>query len=157
VVCYYRRTEAEMPGNKAEREHALEEGADILYLTAPVELLDFNGDGLVDRMIMVRMELGEPDKSGRPRPVPIEGSEYVVEVDDVILAIGFWPDPLIGEKTPGLETRNWGLIAVDAETGQTSRAGVYAGGDNVSGPALVNQALAGARRAAIAMDTYLRN
>lgn len=155
VICYYRRTEAEMPGNKAEREHALEEGAEINYLTAPVELLDTTGDGAVDTMKLVRMELGEPDRSGRPRPVPIEGSEYEVAVDDVLLAIGFWPDPLLGETTPNLETYNWGLIAASDETGATSLPGVYAAGDNVTGPALVNKALASARRAASAMNDYL--
>lgn len=155
VVCYYRRTEAEMPGNAAERHHALEEGARIDYLTAPVEMLDTTGNGNVDRMRMIQMELGEPDDSGRRRPVPIEGSEYEVEVDDVVLAIGFWPDPLIGETTPDLETHKWGLIALEDEHGRTSRAGIFAGGDNVTGPALVNQALAAGKRAAEAIHQFL--
>lgn len=155
VVCYYRRTEAEMPGNAAERHHAVEEGARIDYLTAPVALLDHDGDGVVDGMKMIRMELGEPDSSGRRRPVPIEGSEYEVEVDDVVLAIGFWPDPLIGETTPDIETHRWGLIAINDETGETSRVGVFAGGDNVTGPALVNVALQAGRKAAEAIDEYL--
>lgn len=156
VVCYYRRTEAEMPGNKKERHHAEEEGARIEYLVAPVELLDKDGDGNVDAMKLIRMQLGEPDKSGRRRPVPIEGSEYEVEVDDVILAIGFWPDPLIGEGTPDLKTHKWGLIVVDSATGQTSQDGVFAGGDNVTGPALVNAAVAAGKRAAKSIDDYLR-
>ncbi|MHC4549275.1 MAG: NAD(P)-dependent oxidoreductase [Planctomycetota bacterium] len=155
VVCYYRRTEAEMPGNANERHHAEEEGARILYLTAPVEMLDRDGDGNVDAMRMIRMELGEPDASGRRRPVPIEGSEYEVEVDDVILAIGFWPDPLLGKTTPDLKTRKWGLLVVDQETGQTSRPEIFAGGDDVTGPSLVNAALAAGRRAAKAMNEYL--
>jgi glutamate synthase (NADPH/NADH) small chain len=155
VICYYRRTEAEMPGNANERHHAEEEGAQILYLTAPVEMLDRDGDGNVDAMCMIRMELGEPDASGRRRPVPVEGSEYQVEVDDVILAVGFWPDPLMGESTPGLETRKWGLVVVDEETGQTSRPEVFAGGDNVSGPALVNTALGAGKRAAQAIHRHL--
>ncbi len=155
VICYYRRTEAEMPGNAVERHHAIEEGAEIVYLTAPVALLDRDGDGNVDAMCMIRMELGEPDSSGRRRPVPIEGSEYEVEVDDVILAIGFWPDPLLGETTPNLETHKWGLIVADPETGRTSRPGVFAGGDNVTGPALVNAALAAGKRAARAINEYL--
>ena len=155
VVCYYRRTEVEMPGNAIERHHAEEEGAEIHYLTAPVEMLDGDGDGNVDAMRMIRMELGEPDSSGRRRPVPIEGSEYEVEVDDVILAIGFWPDPLMGETTPDLETRKWGLVVVDEETGQTSRPEIFAGGDNVTGPALVNTALGAGKRAAQAIDKYL--
>jgi len=155
VVCYYRRTEAEMPGNAKERRHAEEEGARIHYLTAPIELLDRDGDGNVDAMRMIRMELGEPDASGRRRPVPVEGSEYQVEVDDVILAVGFWPDPLVGETTPGLETRSWGLLVVDEDTGRTSRPGIFAGGDNVTGPALVNAALGAGKRAAKAIDDYL--
>ncbi len=157
VACYYRRSEAEMPGNAVERHHAEEEGAAIHYLTAPVEMLDRNGDGDVDAMRMIRMELGEPDSSGRRRPVPVEGSEYEVEVDDVILAIGFWPDPLMGETTPELETRKWGLVVVDEETGRTSRPEIFAGGDNVTGPALVNTALGAGKRAAQAIDEYLSN
>ncbi len=144
-----------MPGNKAERHHALEEGAQIEYLTAPVAYLDQDGDGRVDAMQMIRMELGEPDRSGRRRPVPVEGSEHIVEVDDVVLAIGFWPDPVIGETTPDLETHKWGLLVVDRATGETSRPGVYAGGDNVTGPSLVNEALAAGKRAARAMNEYL--
>jgi glutamate synthase (NADPH/NADH) small chain len=156
VICYYRRTEAEMPGNKAERQSAIEEGAKIEYLTAPVEMLDRDGDSNVDAMRMVRMELGEPDKSGRRRPVPIPGSEYIVEVDDVVLAIGYWPDPLLGETTPDLKTHKWGLLVVDPETGQTSREGVFAGGDNVTGPALVNAAIAAGKKAASAINEYLK-
>ena len=155
VVCYYRRTEAEMPGNAKERHHAEEEGAVIHYLTAPVEMLDLDGDGNVDAMRMIQMELGEPDASGRRRPVPVEGSEYQVEVDDVILAVGFWPDPLMGETTRDLETRRWGLVVVDEETGQTSRPEIFAGGDNVTGPALVNTALGAGKRAAEAINAYL--
>jgi glutamate synthase (NADPH/NADH) small chain len=144
-----------MPGNAKERHHAEEEGARIHYLTAPIELLDRDGDGNVDAMRMICMELGEPDASGRRRPVPLEGSEYQVEVDDVILAVGFWPDPLVAETTPGLETRSWGLLVVDEETGRTSRPGFFAGGDNVTGPALVNAALGAGKRAAKAIDEYL--
>lgn len=155
VICYYRRTEAEMPGNAAERHHALDEGAVIEYLTAPVALLDKDGDGEVDHMQMIRMELGEPDSSGRRCPVPIEGSEYEVEVDDVILAIGFWPDETVVKESKDIETHKWGLIKVDPETGETSRTGVFAGGDDVTGPALVNAALAAGKRAARAMNEYL--
>jgi len=105
----------------------------------------------------VRMRLGEPDRSGRPRPVPIEGSEFIMEVDTVVLAIGYWPDPVIGETTPGLETRKWGLIVADPETGATSREGVFAGGDNVTGPDLVVTAMAAGRKAARSIDAYLRH
>lgn len=155
VICYYRRTEAEMPGNPKERHHAEEEGAQIIYLTAPVALLDKDADGKVDAMTMIRMELGEPDSSGRRRPVPIEGSEYEVEVDDVVLAIGFWPDPLLGETTRDLETHKWGLFVIDEETGRTSRPEIFAGGDNVTGPALVNAAVAAGKRSAAAISAYL--
>lgn len=156
VTCYYRRTEREMPGNQKERHHAEEEGARFEYLVAPVELLDRNGDGSVDAMNLIRMELGAPDQSGRRRPVPVEGSEFVEEVDDVVLAIGFWPDPVIGETTPTLKTEKWGLIVVDPETGATSREGIFAGGDNVTGPALVNEAIAAGKRASAAINEYLR-
>ncbi len=155
VTCYYRRTEAEMPGSKIERQLGIEEGAIIEYLTAPVEILDQNGDGKVDSMKMIRMELGEPDSSGRRRPVPIEGSEYTVEVTDVILAIGYWPDPSISEGTKDLKTHKYGLIEVHRDTGQTSRKEIYAGGDNVTGPALVNVAIASAKVAARAIHESL--
>lgn len=148
VVCYYRRTEVEMPGSKKELKLALDEGVEVNYLTAPTQFLDKDGDGRVDAMVLIDMQLGEPDSSGRRRPVPIEGSEHEVSVDSVVLAIGYWPDPLIGEKTPDLETRNWGLIVADSETGSTSRAGVYAGGDAVTGPDLVVTAAAAGLRAA---------
>ncbi|MER3459460.1 MAG: dihydropyrimidine dehydrogenase, partial [Chloroflexota bacterium] len=100
----------------------------------------FIGDehGHVRQMECQRMQLGEPDASGRPRPVPIEGSNFLMDVDTVVLALGYWPDPLIGETTPGLETHDWGLIKADPQTGATSRPGVFAGGDNVTGPDLVS-------------------
>jgi glutamate synthase (NADPH/NADH) small chain len=102
------------------------------------------------------MELGEPDKSGRRRPVPIEGTNFIVEADTAVLALGYWPDPVIGETTPGLETRNWGLIVTDRATGQTSRQGVYAGGDVVTGPELVVTAMVAGRKSAAAIDGYLQ-
>ncbi|HIQ04474.1 MAG TPA: dihydropyrimidine dehydrogenase, partial [Anaerolineae bacterium] len=156
VVCYYRRTEKEMPGNERDRELAKEEGGRFVFLTAPTAL---HGDeqGNLRRMTLIRMELGEPDESGRRRPIPIEGSEFDVDVDVVILALGYWPDPLMKETVPGLKTDRWGLIIVDEETGVTSRPGVYAGGDNVHGADLVVTAMAAARRAAQGMDEYLRS
>jgi glutamate synthase (NADPH/NADH) small chain len=102
------------------------------------------------------MQLGEPDKSGRRRPVPIEGTNFTVQADTAVLALGYWPDPVIGETTPGLETRNWGLIVVDRESGATSRPGVYAGGDGVTGPDLVVTAMVAGRKAAAAIDRYLQ-
>ncbi len=155
VTCVYRRTEAEMPGCHKERVRAIEEGVHFEYLVAPVR---FIGDaaGHVRQMECQRMQLGEPDKSGRPRPVPIEGSNFLMDVDTVILALGYWPDPLVSETTPGLEVHDWGLITADAETGATSRPGVFAGGDNVTGPDLVSTAVAAGLRAARAVDQYLK-
>jgi len=102
-----------------------------------------------------RMELGEPDKSGRRRPVPIAGSEFTVDVDTVVLALGYWPDDTVGKGTPGLETHDYGLITADAQSGSTSRPGVFAGGDAVTGPDLVSTAVAAGFRAAEAIDRYL--
>ncbi len=106
----------------------------------------------------IRMELGEPDKSGRRRPVPVEGTNFLVPADTAILALGYWPDETIGKTTPGLEeTHKWGLIVVDPESGATSRPGVFAGGDAVTGPDLVVTAMVAGRKAAAAMDDYLHS
>jgi glutamate synthase (NADPH) small chain len=102
------------------------------------------------------MELGEPDASGRRRPVPVEGSNFIVEADTAILALGYWPDPIIGKTTPDLETQKWGLIIADHETGVTSRPGVFAGGDAVTGPDLVVTAMVAGRKAAASIDDFLR-
>lgn len=155
VTIVYRRTEAEMPGNARERLICLEEGVQINYLQAPVA---YRGDeeGRLEAMKVVRMELGEPDRSGRRRPMPVPDSEYWQEVDTVVLAVGYWPDPSIGEQTEGLETHKWGLIVADESVGATSREGVFAAGDNVHGPDLVVTAIAAARTAAINIDNYLR-
>ena len=155
VTIVYRRTEAEMPGNKTERRICIHEGVNIEYLQAPVEFIG-DEDGHVKAMKVIKMKLGEPDSSGRRRPVPIEGSEFTQEVDNVILSIGYWPDSFVGEKTKDLATHNWGLIVTDKEVGATSREGVFAAGDNVHGPDLVITAIATAHRAAESMDTYLR-
>lgn len=154
VTIVYRRTEAEMPGNQIERGTCLEEGARINYLQAPVEYI---GDehGRLQAMRVVQMELGAPDKSGRRRPVPIAGSEFVQPVDTVVLAVGYWPDPLLGEQSPDLQTHNWGLILADERIGATSRPGVFAAGDNVHGPDLVVTAVAAAHTAARNMHQYL--
>jgi len=154
VICVYRRTEAEMPGNERDRQFAKEEGVEFHWLTQPVR---FIGDdaGQIVAMECIKMELGEPDDSGRRRPVPIDGSEFTMEVDTVISALGYWPDPLLGETTPGLETHDWGLITIDEESGATSRENVFAGGDDVLGPNLVVTAVAQAKVAAAAMHEYL--
>lgn len=155
VVCLYRRTENEMPGGRKDRKFAREEGADYQFLTQPVKFTA-GEDGSIAQIECIRMELGEPDDSGRRRPVPIEGSDFIVEADNVILAIGYWPDEVIGDNTPGLETHKWGLIVTDSETGATSRTGVYAGGDAVTGPDLVVTAMVAGRKAATAIDNYLQ-
>lgn len=153
VLCVYRRTEAEMPGNERDRAFAKEEGVEFHWLTQPVRFLG-DDDGKVHGMECVRMKLGEPDESGRPRPIPIEGSEFVMDVDTVISALGYWPDPLVGETTPDLATHDWGLITID-DTGATSRPGLFAGGDDVLGPTLVVTAIEQARRAADAIHAHL--
>jgi glutamate synthase (NADPH/NADH) small chain len=104
------------------------------------------------------MKLGEPDAKGRRKPIPIEGSNFSIAMDTAIKALGYWPDPIIGESTPGLETHDWGLISVvDKETGATSREGVFAGGDDVTGPDLVVTAMVAGRKAAKAIDEYLKS
>lgn len=154
VSIVYRRTEAEMPGNKKERAICVEEGVNIDYLEAPVEYIG-DEQGRLKAMKLVKMELGEPDRSGRRRPIPIEGSEYIKEIDTVVLAVGYWPDPFLGEKTPDLATHKWGLIVADEAVGASSRPGVFAAGDNVHGPDLVITAIASAHQAAKSMQAYL--
>ena len=156
VTCVYRRSEAEMPGGIKDRKLAKEEGAKFEFLTAPVEFIA-GEDGKLKAMKCIRMKLGEPDKSGRRRPIPIEGSEFVMEVDLVVLALGYWPDPLIRDTTKGLDSDKWGLIKINPETGETSKEGVYAGGDNVTGPSLVVIAAAAGRTAAEHMHKYLES
>ncbi|MCB0241293.1 MAG: FAD-dependent oxidoreductase, partial [Anaerolineae bacterium] len=154
ATIVYRRTEAEMPGNAPERGVSVQEGVKIRYLEAPVEFIG-DENGHVSAMKVIKMALGEPDSSGRRRPVPMEGSEYVQAVDSVVLAIGYWPDPLIGKTTENLTTHKWGLILANEETGATTRPGVYAAGDNVHGPDLVITAIATAHKAADSIHAYL--
>jgi glutamate synthase (NADPH/NADH) small chain len=156
VTCLYRRTEAEMPGNKKDRQLAEEEGAKFRFLTQPVRYIE-GADGRVSAVECLQCELGEPDDSGRRRPVPIEGSNFTVPADTVILALGYWPDESMGKTTPGLETHKWGLIVADEETGASSREGVFAGGDAVTGPSLVATAMVAGRKAAAAIDEYLKS
>lgn len=155
VTCIYRRTENEMPGSYKDRELAREEGATYNFLTQPVRFIP-KEEGRVGAVECIRMELGEPDQSGRRRPVPIEGSEFIIEADTVVKGIGYWPDPTIGKTTPGLNTHKWGLIITDSETGETSRPGIFAGGDAVTGPDLVVTACAAGRKSAITIDNYLK-
>lgn len=153
VTCLYRRTESEMPGSYKDRKLAKEEGADYQFLTQPVKFIA-GEDGNLAQVECIRMELGEPDKSGRRRPVPIEGSNFTVDADVAVLALGYWPDETIGKSTPDLETYKWGLIQVD-ESQATSRPGVFAGGDAATGPDLVVTAMRAGRKAAAAIDAYL--
>jgi glutamate synthase (NADPH/NADH) small chain len=154
VTCLYRRTEAEMPGGKKDRELSREEGAQYRFLTQPIRFIA-GVDGRVSAVECLQCELGEPDESGRRRPIPIDGSNFTVPADVVVLALGYWPDPLIGETTDDLETQKWGLIVTDKDTGATSKPGVYAGGDAVTGPDLVVTAMAAGRRAAASIADYL--
>ncbi|MBN1681684.1 MAG: NAD(P)-dependent oxidoreductase [Anaerolineae bacterium] len=156
VTCAYRRTESEMPGCRAERENAREEGAKFEWLTAPTRFIG-DGDGRLKAIEFVRMKLGEPDASGRPRPVPIEGSEYTEPADMALLALGYWPESLLGETTGSLATHDWGLISVETESGKTSLANVWAGGDAVTGPDLVSTAIRAGLHAAESIHLYLNN
>ncbi len=156
VYIVYRRSENELPARLEEVHHAKEEGIIFKFLTNPVEILGTD-DGWVKGMKCISMELGEPDASGRRRPVPVEGSEHVLDVETVIVAIGQTPNPLIKAATPELETTKWGGIIVDEETCAASIKGVFAGGDAVTGAATVILAMGAGKRAARAIDEYLRN
>jgi glutamate synthase (NADPH/NADH) small chain len=154
VDVVYRRSRQEMPARIEEIRHAEEEGVNLIFLTAPLEIVA-DDEGWVKQMRCVRMELGEPDASGRRRPVPIEGSEFDLNEEMVIVAIGNGPNPMIPQTTEGLETSRHGTIVASDETGQTSREGVFAGGDIVSGAATVILAMGAGRKAAAAIVEYL--
>ncbi|HBM98806.1 MAG TPA: glutamate synthase (NADPH), homotetrameric [Ruminococcus sp.] len=155
VYIVYRRSEEELPARKEEVEHAKEEGIIFKLLNNPVEILG-NEDEFVTGMKCIKMELGEPDASGRRRPVAVEGSEFVLDVDAVVISIGTSPNPLIKATTKGLDTQKWGGIIAD-ENGLTSREGVYAGGDAVTGAATVILAMGAGKTAAAAIDEYIQN
>ena len=154
VYIVYRRGEAELPARAEEIEHAKEEGIIFKTLTNPTEILG-DENGFVSGIKCVSMELGEPDESGRRRPVVKEGSEHTVDVDCVIMSIGTSPNPLIRNTTEGLETNKHGCIVTKDESGLTSREGVYAGGDAVTGAATVILAMGAGKNAAEAIDEYL--
>jgi glutamate synthase (NADPH/NADH) small chain len=156
VTCLYRRTEKEMPGGHKDRKMAKEELAQYRFLTQPIRFVP-GEDGKLAAVECLEMKLGEPDRKGRRKPVPVEGSNFLVECDTAVLALGYWPDPIIGKTTPNLETHDWGLVTADAGTGATSREGVFSGGDCVTGPDLVVTAMAAGRRAARAIDSYLKS
>jgi glutamate synthase (NADPH/NADH) small chain len=154
VWIVYRRSREELPARLEEVENAEEEGIKFKFLTTPVKFL---GDetGWVTGMECIAMQLGEPDDSGRRRPIPMEGSEFVMDVDTVIIAIGQTPNPIIQRTTKGLKTTKWGTIVVNDKTEKTTRKGVYAGGDVVSGAATVISAMGAGKKAARSIHRYL--
>ncbi len=154
VKIVYRRSKAEMPARAEESHHAEEEGVQFEFLTNPVRFIG-DENGWVTGMECIRMELGEPDASGRRRPIPIEGSNFTLECDTVIVALGTRANPLIPNTTPDLKLTRRGYVEADPETGQTSMAGVYAGGDIVTGSATVILAMGAGRKAANAIHEYL--
>ena len=156
VSIVYRRSEKEMPARLEEVEHAKEEGIDFHVLTNPVEIVN-DGNGFVGGMKCVRMELGEPDESGRRSPVVVEGSEFTLDCDCVVMSIGTSPNPLIKNTTKNLEVNRRGCIVTQDDSGLTSREGVYAGGDAVTGAATVILAMGAGKSAAQAIDEYLQS
>jgi len=156
VYVVYRRSRAEMPARVAEVHHAEQEGIRFNFLTNPTRILG-NDEGRVVGMECLRMELGEPDDSGRRRPIPIEGSEFTFEVDAVIVAIGNRPNPIVPQTTPDLQTTRWGTVVADEATGRTTKARVWSGGDIVTGAATVISAMGAGQAAARDIDAYLRS
>ena len=164
VYIVYRRSMEELPARKEEVEHAIEEGIDFRLLNNPIEILGYENpddkrdpkNGFVTGMRCIQMKLGEPDENGRRRPVPIPGSEFLLDVDTVVISIGTSPNPLIKSTTEGLEVNRHGGFIVEEDTGATSRKGVYAGGDAVTGAATVISAMGAGKTAAKAIDEYLK-
>ena len=164
VYIVYRRSMQELPARKEEVEHALEEGIEFLLLNNPIEILGYNNidnprdtkNGFVCGMKCIKMELGEPDENGRRRPVEIPDSEFILDVDTVVISIGTSPNPLIKSTTDGLEVNRRGGIIVNEDTGATSKIGVYAGGDAVTGAATVISAMGAGKTAAKAIIDYLK-
>ena len=165
VYIVYRRSLEELPARREEVEHAMEEGVEFLLLNNPKEILAYNNpddrrdpkNGFVTGMKCIKMELGEPDARGRRRPIEIPGSEFTLDVDTVIMAIGTSPNPLIKSTTKGLAVNERGGIVVEEDSGKTSKDGVYAGGDAVTGAATVISAMGAGKTAAHAIDEYLKN
>ena len=163
VYIVYRRSMEELPARREEVEHAIEEGIEFRLLNNPVEILGYQNpddprdpkNGFVSAIRCIRMELGEPDERGRRRPVPVEGSEFTLDVDTVVIAIGTSPNPLIKSTTEGLEVNRHGGIIVEEETGKTTKEGVWAGGDAVTGAATVISAMGAGKLAAKAIDEAL--
>ncbi len=156
VYNVYRRSRVEMPARDEEIENAADEGIDLRLLTNPVRIIG-DEDRRVKGIECIRMELGEPDESGRRRPIPIKGSEFIIDVDVVIMAIGNGANPLISQTTPDLQINRWGYIIANPETGRTSKEGVWAGGDIVRGAATVILAMGDGQRSAKDIHEYLMN
>lgn len=154
VHIVYRRSEEELPARREEIHHAKEEGIIFDLLTNPTEIVS-DENGWVKGMKCIRMELGAPDESGRRRPVEIKDSEYEMEIDTVIMSLGTSPNPLITSTTKGIQTNKWGCIIAEDETGKTTREGIYAGGDAVTGAATVILAMGAGKKAAKAIDEFL--
>ncbi len=155
VHIVYRRSEQELPARVEEVHHAKEEGIIFDLLTNPVEILE-DEKGWVRGIKCIKMELGEPDESGRRRPVEVPGSEFVIDADTVIMSLGTSPNPLISSTTEGLEVNKWKCIVADEEFGKTTKEGVYAGGDAVTGAATVILAMGAGRAGAKGIDQYLK-
>ncbi len=153
-VIVYRRSREEMPARDEEIHHAEEEGIEFKLLTNPVRIIG-DEEGRVKAVECVKMELGEPDDSGRRRPVPVEGSEFIIECDTVIPALGNLPNPLIPMTTPDLKTTRWGTLECDPDTLETSKKGVFAGGDIVTGAATVISAMGAGKTAAASIHEYV--
>ena len=152
----YRRSRSELPARLEEVENAEEEGVIFKLLTGPLRFVG-NDRGWVTGMECIEMELGEPDDSGRRRPIPKAGSEFTLDVDTVVVALGTSPNPLVPATTAGLKTTKRGTVVVDEETGETTKPGVWAGGDVVTGAATVISAMGAGKRAVASIDAYLRN
>lgn len=163
VTIVYRRSMEELPARREEVEHAMEEGIEFRLLTNPTKIVGYENpddrrdpkNGFVKAIECIKMELGAPDERGRRRPIEVKDSEFTIEADAVIMALGTSPNPLIKSTTKGLETERWGGIVADPETGLTSREGVYAGGDAVTGAATVILAMGAGKKAAKAIDEYI--
>jgi glutamate synthase (NADPH/NADH) small chain len=156
VTIAYRRSEAELPARAEEVENAMEEGIVFKFLTAPVK---YHSDkrGWVSAMECIQMVLGAPDASGRRRPIPVEDSNFIMEVDVVVIAIGNRPNPLVPSTTQGLDTTKWGTLVADEKTGQTTKENVWAGGDIVTGAATVISAMGAGKIASESMHKKLMN
>lgn len=154
VHLVYRRSREQLPARQEEVENAFEEGVRPVFLTVPIEILG-DENGWVKGLECIRMELGEPDASGRQKPVPVAGSNHILEADTVIMAIGQGPNPLLTLTTPDLKLNKWGYIVADEATGETSKKGVFAGGDIVTGAATVILAMGAGKKAAMSIHKYL--